>query len=241
MIDLHSHVLPGLDDGAVDLGAAVEMVRSMAESGVRVVCGTPHVRDDFPTSPRSMEQALELMREAVAEAGIPIELRGGAEIALERLPRLDAGARTRFGLGGDPGLLLLETRTPRGPPICHGCVRGCARTGSCRWSHIRSAIRASRTSRRCSTTLLLPAGWCRSPPLDRWGARADHCTVRAAADRARARAPDRERRARPPACRRQEWPRPSRQWVGERSAPGSRRACRLRCWRGMSCRRGLVR
>ena len=109
MIDLHSHVLPGLDDGAVDLGAAVEMVRSMAESGVRVVCGTPHVRDDFPTSPRSMEQALELVREAVAEAGIPIELRGGAEIALERLPRLDAGARTRFGLGGNPGLLLLET------------------------------------------------------------------------------------------------------------------------------------
>ena len=108
MIDLHSHVLPGLDDGAADLDAALEMARAMAESGVRVVCATPHVRDDFPTSPGSMERALELVQAAVAEAGIAIEVRGGAEIALDRLPRLDSGMRARFGLGGNPGLVLLE-------------------------------------------------------------------------------------------------------------------------------------
>ena len=81
----------------------------MAESGVRVVCATPHVRDDFPTSPGSMERALALVQAAVEEAGIAIEVRGGAEIALNRLPRLDSGVRERFGLGGNPGLLLLET------------------------------------------------------------------------------------------------------------------------------------
>ena len=108
VIDLHSHVLPGLDDGAADLDAALEMARAMAESGVRVVCATPHVRDDFPTSPGSMERALELVQAAVAEAGIAIEVRGGAELALDRLPRLDSGMRARFGLGGNPGLVLLE-------------------------------------------------------------------------------------------------------------------------------------
>jgi protein-tyrosine phosphatase len=109
VIDLHTHILPGLDDGAADLDAALEMARVMAASGVRLVCATPHVRDDFPTSPGSLERALELVQAAVAEAGIAIEVRGGAEIALVRLPRLDAGARTRFGLGGNPRLLLLET------------------------------------------------------------------------------------------------------------------------------------
>ena len=108
MIDLHSHVLPGLDDGPLDLDAALEMARAMAESGVRVVCATPHVRDDFPTSPRSMERALALLQAAVEEAGIAIEVRGGAEIALNRLPGLDSGVRERFGLGGSPCLLLLE-------------------------------------------------------------------------------------------------------------------------------------
>lgn len=109
MIDLHSHVLPGLDDGADDLDAAVEMARSMAADGVTMVCATPHLRDDYPTSAGAMEEALARVRAAVADAGIEIEVRGGGEIALDRLPLLDAGARARFGLGGNPKLLLLES------------------------------------------------------------------------------------------------------------------------------------
>ena len=89
MIDLHSHLLPGLDDGARDLDAAVEMARSLAADGVTIVCGTPHVRDDYPTTPEEMEGALAPRARAVAEAGIAIEVRGGGEIALERLPTLD--------------------------------------------------------------------------------------------------------------------------------------------------------
>ena len=109
MIDLHSHILPGLDDGAPDLDAAVEIARSMAADGVTVVCGTPHVRDDYPTSVEAMKEALARVREAVATARIPIQVRGGGEIALERLPELDAITRARFGLGGNAMLLLLET------------------------------------------------------------------------------------------------------------------------------------
>ena len=109
MIDLHSHLLPGLDDGAPDLEAAVEMARAMAADGVTVVCGTPHVRDDYPTSVEAMRDGLARVREAVADAGIAIDVRGGGEIALDRLPELDAVTRARFGLGGNPMLLLLET------------------------------------------------------------------------------------------------------------------------------------
>ncbi len=109
MIDLHSHVLPGLDDGAADIEASVEMARSMAADGITVVCGTPHVRDDYPTSVEAMEDALALVTAAVADAGITIDIRGGGEIALERLPQLDARTRARFGLGGNAMLLLLET------------------------------------------------------------------------------------------------------------------------------------
>ena len=55
VIDLHSHVLPGLDDGARHLEEAVEIVRTMAEDGTRIVAATPHVRDDYPTSADMME------------------------------------------------------------------------------------------------------------------------------------------------------------------------------------------
>ena len=124
MIDLHSHVLPGLDDGAYDLEASVEMAYSMAADGVTVVCGTPHVRDDFPTSVEAMEDALAAVQAAVADAGIGIEIRGGGEIALDRLPALDARSRARFGLGGNAMLLLLETPYQGWPlDLAHTCAQ----------------------------------------------------------------------------------------------------------------------
>ena len=109
MVDLHTHLLPGLDDGATDVAASVEMARSLVSDGVTVVCGTPHVRDDYPTTAEAMGAALAAVRNAVADEGLRIDVRGGGELALERLPRLEPEARRAFGLGGNPNLLLLET------------------------------------------------------------------------------------------------------------------------------------
>ena len=50
MIDLHSHLLPGIDDGPRTLAESVEMARVMAADGVTLVAATPHVRDDYPTA-----------------------------------------------------------------------------------------------------------------------------------------------------------------------------------------------
>ena len=108
MIDLHSHLLPGLDDGARDVEEALLIARSMSEDGVRIVAATPHVRDDYPTSPDQMEAALTQLRAAIEEEGIVLDVRGGGEIAIDRLGSLDGEARARFGLGGNPRLLLLE-------------------------------------------------------------------------------------------------------------------------------------
>ena len=105
MIDLHSHVLPGLDDGAADLDEAVAMCRAAAEDGIEVLAATPHVRDDYPTTPDQMEQALAALR---AAAGDSVRLVAGGEIDLGRvdLPREELA---RFALAGNPKYLLVET------------------------------------------------------------------------------------------------------------------------------------
>jgi protein-tyrosine phosphatase len=108
VIDLHAHVLPGLDDGPETMLEAVEILRSMAADGVRVVCATPHVRDDYPTTADEMEDGVGRLRAAAAEAGVDIDVRRGGEIALDRLAGLDPDERARFGLGGNPRLLLIE-------------------------------------------------------------------------------------------------------------------------------------
>lgn len=108
MLDLHAHVLPGLDDGAATLAESLDLARAAVADGTSVLAATPHVRDDYPTTPDAMERALAAVRSAVAEAGLPLDVRGGGEIALERLATLDQSARARFGLAGNPAYLLLE-------------------------------------------------------------------------------------------------------------------------------------
>jgi protein-tyrosine phosphatase len=109
VIDLHSHILPGLDDGAATLEDALGIAEAAVEDGIRVIAATPHVRAaDYPTSAEQMERQLELLRRELREAGIPLELLPGGEIALDRLPELDDEELRRFGLGGNPRYLLLE-------------------------------------------------------------------------------------------------------------------------------------
>ncbi|MCZ7590385.1 MAG: hypothetical protein M5U27_16300 [Gaiella sp.] len=108
MIDLHAHLLPGLDDGARNLDDALAIARSLRDDGVEVVAATPHVRDDYPTTPDAMESGVQELRRAVREADLDLEIVPGGEIALERLDELDDDSRGRFGLGGNPRLLLVE-------------------------------------------------------------------------------------------------------------------------------------
>lgn len=108
MIDLHSHILPGLDDGPSSREESIAVALAAARDGVRVMAATPHVRADYPTSPEAMEAALRATREAFDEAGVALELLGGGELALDVVPTLGEDDLRRFGLAGNPRYLLLE-------------------------------------------------------------------------------------------------------------------------------------
>nr|MBA3842470.1 phosphotransferase [Actinomycetota bacterium] len=105
MIDLHSHVLPGLDDGAADVVEALAICQAAVADGIHTLAGTPHVRHDYRTTAAAMESALARLREA---AGDLIRLVPGAELDLDELERPVDELR-RFGLGGNPEYLLVET------------------------------------------------------------------------------------------------------------------------------------
>lgn len=82
MIDLHCHILPGLDDGASTLDDALEMARRAQEEGVEIIVATPHVfRDNFDWGDFSIieEKRCELA-EAVNANNIKIKLLRGAEV-----------------------------------------------------------------------------------------------------------------------------------------------------------------
>ena len=104
MIDLHSHVLHGLDDGAKNLDEAVAICRAAAADGIRVLAATPHVRADYPTTADAMEAALSEVQAAAADI---VRLLPGGELDLNELQR-PPEELARFGLGGNPHYLLIE-------------------------------------------------------------------------------------------------------------------------------------
>jgi protein-tyrosine phosphatase len=109
VIDLHSHILPDLDDGAPSVETALEMARAAVADGIGTVAATPHVRSDYPTTPAQVEAGVELLRARLEQAGLPLTLLTGGEIAIEMLAELDDVDLRRFGLGGNPSFLLVET------------------------------------------------------------------------------------------------------------------------------------
>lgn len=108
MIDLHTHVLPGLDDGARSLAEARGIALDAAAQGVSVLAATPHVRDDHPTTAEIMEEAVAELRDDFAEQGIPVEVLCGGEIALDLLWVIPPEELRRFTIAQTGRYLLLE-------------------------------------------------------------------------------------------------------------------------------------
>jgi protein-tyrosine phosphatase len=112
VIDLHSHILPGVDDGPRTLEGSLELARAAAADGTRTILATPHVNDDPRIGPELVAERLELLRPALAEAGIPLEVLPGGEIAIWRLVDLDDAALRALSLGGGPYLLVESPFSP---------------------------------------------------------------------------------------------------------------------------------
>lgn len=105
-VDLHCHVLPGVDDGPPTLDDALDLARAATAAGTREIVATPHVNHDRFIAPRDIAPAVAALGEHVAAAGIDVAIRPGAEIALSRVFDLDEDDLRLLRLGGGPYLLL---------------------------------------------------------------------------------------------------------------------------------------
>lgn len=81
MIDLHSHILPGCDDGAPDVAAAVDMARLAVADGTRVLACTPHILPGlYHNDGAGIRQRVASLRKVLAEAGVDLKLVVGADV-----------------------------------------------------------------------------------------------------------------------------------------------------------------
>lgn len=82
--DMHSHLLPGIDDGAGDIETSVELIRGMSELGYKKLITTPHIIwDMYRNTPQIINEKLELVRNAIKKENIDIEIHAAAEYFLD--------------------------------------------------------------------------------------------------------------------------------------------------------------
>jgi protein-tyrosine phosphatase len=118
VIDLHCHLLPGIDDGPASLDESIELAGQLAGDGVTIVTATPHVRADHPgVVPAELARRTTELQHALVGAGIGLEVRPGGELDLAA--GLDASdeelALVSVGQAGQ--FLLVETPYGTLPPF----------------------------------------------------------------------------------------------------------------------------
>jgi protein-tyrosine phosphatase len=129
VIDLHSHILPGVDDGARTLAEARELARLAVADGVEAIAATPHVRADFPTTPDVMEKGVAQLRADFHREGISLQVLHGGEIDLRLLWAIPPEELARLTIAQTGRYLLLEFPYRSWPLALDSSVSGLVRRG----------------------------------------------------------------------------------------------------------------
>lgn len=109
-VDMHSHLLPGLDDGLKDMESTVEFIRELHGLGyTRLIC-TPHIFAElYPNNPDTILPKLEAVRSALKENNIPVTVDAAAEYMVDTdMEELVKSGKPLLTFGKDKKLILIE-------------------------------------------------------------------------------------------------------------------------------------
>lgn len=83
-VDMHSHLIPGIDDGSKTMEESLDLIRRLSDYGLRKIITTPHVMSDYyRNTPEIINMGLEDLRRAVKKEGISIEIEAAAEYYMD--------------------------------------------------------------------------------------------------------------------------------------------------------------
>ena len=119
MIDLHCHILPGVDDGAGNIDDSVEMAAQADANGISIVCATPHIRHDHDVRVDELADRVDRLNDVLASRGCSVRVLTGGEVAETALDDLDDADLERVSLGGGGLWILLE---PASGPLSDALV-----------------------------------------------------------------------------------------------------------------------
>lgn len=100
MIDVHSHVLPGVDDGPATVAGSLELARAAVALGTTELVATPHVTWDLPTAAATVREGVAALQAELDAEGIALRLRTGGELSVSKATELSDDELVALRLGG---------------------------------------------------------------------------------------------------------------------------------------------
>ncbi len=83
-VDMHNHLLPGIDDGLKELEESVAFIKELAQLGYKKLICTPHILTDlYPNGPQTILPKLQLVKDALKKEGVDIQLEAAAEYMVD--------------------------------------------------------------------------------------------------------------------------------------------------------------
>lgn len=83
-VDMHSHILPGIDDGSPDVETSLVLVKGLYDLGIRTCIATPHIIGDlYRNTDETIEPALAKLQQACLDAALPMQISAAAEYMLD--------------------------------------------------------------------------------------------------------------------------------------------------------------
>lgn len=121
--DVHSHLIPGIDDGSASLEESMTMIRTLSAIGYRKLITTPHIMSDaYRNTPDNIHAGLLVLRAEIAKEGIPIEIEAAAEYYLDEVFAQTLGDRPLLSFGGSNKYLLFETSYVASPMVLNDVI-----------------------------------------------------------------------------------------------------------------------
>lgn len=106
--ELHSHLIPGIDDGVETIEQSIEILRAWSEMGYKKVITTPHIMGDYyKNGPENILPKLEQIRTALKEKNIPIEIHAAAEYMVDDVLEQKIEAKQLLSFGNNYVLVEL--------------------------------------------------------------------------------------------------------------------------------------
>jgi len=109
-MDVHSHLIPGIDDGSVDMEDSLQLIRALMDLGYNRFITTPHIMSDaYRNTPEIIQNGLADLKEALDKEGLAVEIEAAAEYYLDEWFIQNLEKTDLLSFGGAKRYLLFET------------------------------------------------------------------------------------------------------------------------------------